>query len=256
MAGSYRADGLVLRRTKLGETDLIVTLLTDGASQVRAVAKGARRPGSKLAGVVGLGNEGAFLLHEGRNLDTITEGRLRVSRAELALDFDRCVMAEVILDSAADLTAEGEHDPRLLPLTRTALDAVGAAPAERLPLLGAAYLLKAAAMQGYRPCLECCVRCGEELGENPSGRLLFSFEEGGLLCAECAGAGEGRAVDGVLVAWVRALLGLRFDDLLGLAPMEGELRLGNDALEFARQWLEFYPGVRPRALGFALGCSE
>ena len=256
MAGSYRAEGLVLRRTKLGEADLIVTLLTDGTSQVRAVAKGARRPGSKLAGVVGLGNEGSFLLHEGRNLDTIAEGRLQVSRSELALDYERCVMAEAVLDSAAELTAEGEHDPRLLPLTQAALDAVGEAPVERLPLVGAAYLLKAAAMQGYRPCLECCVRCGEGLGENPSTRLLFSFEEGGLLCSTCAEAGEGRPLAGTLVAWVRALLGLRFAELLAMEAVGDELRLGYDALEFGRRWLEFHPGVRPRALGFALGHCE
>ena len=236
MAGSYRAEGLVLRRTKLGEADLIVTLLTDGTSQVRAVAKGARRPGSKLAGVIGLGNEGSFLLYEGRNLDTITEGRLQVSRSELALDYERCVMAEAVLDSAAELTAE--------------------APVERLPLVGAAYLLKAAAMQGYRPCLECCVRCGEGLGENPSTRLLFSFEEGGLLCSTCAEAGEGRPLAGTLVAWVRALLGLRFAELLAMEAVGDELRLGYDALEFGRRWLEFHPGVRPRALGFALGHCE
>ncbi len=253
MAGAYRAEGLVLRRTKLGETDLIVTLLTDGAAQVRAVAKGARRPGSKLAGVVGLGNEGAFLLHEGRNLDTVTEARLLVSRAGLALDFERCVMAEAVLDSAADLTAEGEHDPRLLPLTRTALDAVADAPVERLPLVGAAYLLKAAAMQGYRPCMECCVRCGNEVGEGLSGRLLFSFEEGGLVCPDCADAGEGRVLDAGLAAWVRTLLGLRFADLLALEPLTDELRLGYGVLEFARQWLGFHPGIRPKALDFALG---
>ena len=76
MAGGYRAQGLVLCRTKLGEADLIVTLLCDVGRQVRAVAKGARKPGSRLAGVVGAGNEVSLLLHEGRSLDVITEGRL------------------------------------------------------------------------------------------------------------------------------------------------------------------------------------
>lgn len=90
MAGelSYRAHGVVLRRTKLGETDLVLTLLTDGSTQVRAVAKGARKPGAKLAGVAGLGNEVDLLLRRGRSLDIVTEGTLVVSRAGVAAELE------------------------------------------------------------------------------------------------------------------------------------------------------------------------
>lgn len=256
MAGTYRVEGLVLRRTKLGETDVIVTLLTDGATQVRAVAKGARRPGSKLTGVVDLGNEGSFMLREGRSLDTIAEARLATSRSELAWDYERCIMAEAVLDSAADLTAEGEHDPQLLPLTRTALDALATAALERLALVVAAYLIKAAAMQGYLPCLDQCVRCGGDVGATSAGRMLFSFEEGGLVCAPCADAGQGTVFDAVLMAWVRTLLAMRFSDLLAMESVDDELRLGYDVLEFAREWVGFYPGIRPRALEFVLGGSR
>ena len=51
MAGSrtYRTKVLVLDKTKLKETDLILTLLDERGRQVRAVAKGARKPGGRLA---------------------------------------------------------------------------------------------------------------------------------------------------------------------------------------------------------------
>ena len=51
MAGrrTYHARACVLDRTKLGETDLILTLLSSNGAQLRAVAKGARKPGGKLA---------------------------------------------------------------------------------------------------------------------------------------------------------------------------------------------------------------
>ena len=44
MAGSrtYRTKVLVLDKTKLKETDLILTMLDERGRQVRAVAKGAR----------------------------------------------------------------------------------------------------------------------------------------------------------------------------------------------------------------------
>ena len=51
MAGSrtYRTKVLVLDKTKLKETDLILTMLDERGRQVRAVAKGARKPGGRLA---------------------------------------------------------------------------------------------------------------------------------------------------------------------------------------------------------------
>ena len=46
---TYRARAVVLDRTKRGEQDLILTLLGSDGSQLRAVAKGARKPGGRLA---------------------------------------------------------------------------------------------------------------------------------------------------------------------------------------------------------------
>lgn len=46
MAGpTYSLHAIVLRKTKLGESDLILTLLAEDGRQVRAVAKGARQAG-------------------------------------------------------------------------------------------------------------------------------------------------------------------------------------------------------------------
>ena len=52
MAGSrtYRTKAIVLDKTKLKETaNLILTLVDQTGRQIRAVAKGARKPGSRLA---------------------------------------------------------------------------------------------------------------------------------------------------------------------------------------------------------------
>ena len=46
---TYPLRALVLRRTKLGESDLILTLLAADGSLAKAVAKGARKPTSSFA---------------------------------------------------------------------------------------------------------------------------------------------------------------------------------------------------------------
>lgn len=252
MPGTRHARGIVLRRTKLGETDLIVTFLADEDLQVRAVAKGARKPGARLSGVVNLGNEVDVLLYAGRNLDMVTDGTLVRSRAGLARDLERSAMAEALLDCAAELTAEGEHNPNLLPLTSTALDAIDAAAIARLPLVGAAYILKATSMQGFRPSFDVCSACGRPVDVAGERLVSFSLADGGVLCADCAGAASGVLVDANLIAWARSLIGMRFADILALPEQPGETELGLDMLEFCRKWLEYYPGVHPRALDFVL----
>src|SRR5919201_1208039 len=49
---TYRAEAIVLKGMDLGEADRIVTLYTRYFGKLRAIAKGARRPTSRLAGHV------------------------------------------------------------------------------------------------------------------------------------------------------------------------------------------------------------
>ena len=46
---TYKTLALVLRKTKLGERDLIVTLLAESGALLKCVAKGARKPGGSFA---------------------------------------------------------------------------------------------------------------------------------------------------------------------------------------------------------------
>ena len=255
---SYRARAVVLRRTKLGETDLIVTLLTDGTSQVRAVAKGARKPGARLAGALGLGSEAELLLRRGRSLDIVSEATLVRSREACACELERSAMMDVVLEVADALTAEGQHGPALLPLTTTALEALeptATGPGARvglLPLLGAAYVLKAVYMQGYRPQLDACMLCGEPVGLDREGSVWVAPAEGGLVCEGCLAGVAATRWPARVVAWARSLIGMRFSEVLALPAAPGEASLGLDVLEFCRDWLAHYPGTRPRSLDFVL----
>ena len=213
MSGKFKAHGIVLRRTKLAECDLIVTLLADCAGQLRVVAKGARKPSAKLAGAMNLGNEVELLVSEGRGLPIVSEARLVRSHANVAADYDRAVLVDAALDCACELTVEGNHDPRLLPLLAASLEALEAAPSPVLPLLTAAFIFKAAAMQGFRPCLDTCVRCGEPVELAQAGRVAFDISEGGVVCPECACAAAIKTMDASMLSWTRALISLRLADI-------------------------------------------
>jgi len=46
----YQTEAIIIKKTKLGEADRILTLYTPGLGKIQAVAKGVRRPKSKLSG--------------------------------------------------------------------------------------------------------------------------------------------------------------------------------------------------------------
>ena len=86
----YRDSGVVLRVTKLGEADRIVTLLTRRTGRVRAVAKGVRRTKSKFGGRLEPFSHVDAQFYAGRNLDIVTQAEsLDAFGPALATDYGR-----------------------------------------------------------------------------------------------------------------------------------------------------------------------
>src|SRR5512142_2390642 len=71
----YRTRGFVLKRWDLGEADKILTIYTPNVGKIKAVAKGVRRPGSRLGGHVDDFAYADMLLARGRDLDVVTQSQ-------------------------------------------------------------------------------------------------------------------------------------------------------------------------------------
>ena len=83
---SYSTEAITLKRTDLGEADRIVTLFTPGKGKYHAIAKGTRRPVSKLAGHLELLSRSQLQLALGRNLDIVTQAEGRENFLHLRSD--------------------------------------------------------------------------------------------------------------------------------------------------------------------------
>lgn len=70
---TYSTPALVLKRTNFGEADRLVTLLTEKYGRVTAIARGVRKPLSKLRGFLELLTYGDFRLAEGKTFYTVVE---------------------------------------------------------------------------------------------------------------------------------------------------------------------------------------
>jgi DNA repair protein RecO (recombination protein O) len=186
---TYPLRALVLRKTKLGEADTIVTLLAEDGRQVRAVAKGVRRTKSKIGSRVEPYAVVDLLLATGRNLEVVQEVETVAPHEAIRSDYDRAAAAAVVADLLDKVSVEGQVEPKTFPLALTTLDVMETAQPADLRALVLAFLVKALAMQGYRPTLDTCARCACEATD----ATMFSVESGGVLCDAC-----GRVADGAM----------------------------------------------------------
>src|SRR4030042_4626425 len=108
----YKTEAIVLRQRKLGEADKIVTLFTPNYGKLEAVAKGVRRPKSRLAGHLEVLTYTSAMLAQGRNLDVVTQAQVIESFAPLRDDLhrlSRALYAAELVDRFSPEGAESYH---------------------------------------------------------------------------------------------------------------------------------------------------
>ena len=242
---TYRCRAIVLGRTKLAEHDLIVTLLADTGQQVRVVAKGARKPGGRLASKVEYFSEAELLVARGRNLGIISEASLANAHAALRGDPERSAAAFVVLEVARLTCFEDADDPYLFAICSRALRACEETQSqETLDTVVAAYVFKVMAHSGWRPELDRCVLCGDE------DVSFFSSSSGGLVCSSCVRSIEGGVEMGMHeIRWLRFLIRATFDELISTSiDQETSLLL----LSLAHSWAATHLDARLRAFEFLM----
>jgi DNA repair protein RecO (recombination protein O) len=177
---SYQTQGIILRQTKLGEFDKIVTIYTPEFGQLRAVAKGACRPKSKLGGNVEPLTYSLMLLAKGRNLDIVTQSQTINGFLALKSDLWHMACGLYILELIDSFTVEGGENRPLFDLLLDTLNQLSEPDSNETALRY--FELHLLHYLGYRPQLRRCVSC--DLPLKPVVNF-FSPSKGGLLCPHC-----------------------------------------------------------------------
>ena len=242
---TYSLRALVLRRTKLGESDLILTLLSEDGSQKRAVAKGARRPKSSFAARTEPFCVIDALCATGRSLDILKEARLVAAH-------DASAAAAPVAELLARMSQRDLANPRLFQSAMRMLDAMDGADDSHRAALSAAELLKILAFSGLRPSLEICVGCGEPVALTEGARLPFSAAGGGVLCESCRGLDESVLVDAGTLCWAQYFLTTPFDAIAeGPADLTGTFAV----LHLVQDLVRAHIGSSLKSLEFLFTCG-
>jgi DNA repair protein RecO (recombination protein O) len=177
---SYPTEGIILKQTKLGESDKIVTIYSPEFGKLRAVAKGACRPKSKLGGNVEPLTHSLMLLAKGRNLDIIIQSQTINGFLALKSDLWRMACGLYILELVDSFTIESGENAPLFDLMLDVLNQLS--EMDRNEAILRYFELHLLHHLGYRPQLRRCVNCDSPLKPVVN---FFSPSNGGVLCPHC-----------------------------------------------------------------------
>lgn len=169
-----------MRSRKYLEADSLLTLLTRNKGKVGAIAKGVRKINSALRGGVQVFTFNDMLLAEGKNLDVVTQSQCLEAFTPLQSQMEAMTAACYWSELIEAMTPEGQGDEALFHLALAGYHLLCLNPVE---LTVRALEIRLLTLQGYRPCLEKCVSCGNV--NMQSGPVTFSVPLGGLLCSKC-----------------------------------------------------------------------
>jgi DNA repair protein RecO (recombination protein O) len=176
----YTDEGVVLRTTKLGEADRIITLLTRDHGKIRAVARGVRRTKSRFGARLEPFMRDQLQVARGRTLDVVSQAVCVGAYADvICRDYDAYLNANLIVETADKLvTSEEESVREQYRLLIAALAALSRAerPAWQI---GQSYVLRSLHHAGWSPRLNACVVCGRR-----DNLQWFSVPLGGVVCSD------------------------------------------------------------------------
>jgi DNA repair protein RecO (recombination protein O) len=224
----YVTDAIVLSRFDFGEADRILTLLTPELGKIKAIAKGIRRPTSRIGGALEPLAELRVQLARGRTFDVVTQVTMQHAwlglRGRLEVTATAWYCAEL-----AERSLEERH--AALPvylLLRRAYELLDASMAAAR--VARWFEMRLCEELGVRPEVDRCVECNRLLAPDDPVRWVPAL--GGALCGDHPGpsavvAGLSTEALKVLKAYqrmdVEALAGLRLPPAV---EREVEERLG------------------------------
>ena len=215
---TYSASTIVLKRIDLGEKDRILTLFTREHGKLSAVAKGCRRPGSKLGGASEPFTYSRMFLSTGRDLDVLTQAEIKESFPNVKSAVLSVAHGVYLLELVNSFIDQRQPNPDIFD---TLLSAMYVLESGTDPEVTARYFeIQLLSILGYEPHVEACLRCGRQIGRSalrqaqdapsaqrdPKEKVSFSPALGGIICAECGNPpSDAIPVPGAAASYVTAL---------------------------------------------------
>jgi len=227
-----RDEAVVLRTYRLGESDRIVVFWGRESGKMRSIAKGVRKPGSKIGGgLEPLAHVDVYLAQGRGDLRIVRQATHRSRFAVVKASFDRINAGYAIVEAVDAIPADDVPDEAIFTMLVRALETLDRE--EFFPtLVPAAFFLKLLAHDGSEPVVDFCVNC-----QSPGPLVAFDAANGGTTCAQCR---TGRSLSAGALSLLRRLCG---GDLASVLREENP-PAGGEVAALAQESLERHFGKR------------
>ena len=173
-----KCEGIIIRTTNYGETNKIVTIYTREWGKVGVMARGAKKPSSRLAAVTQPFTYGYFLVQRSTGLGSLQQGEMISSMRSIREDIFLTAYASYIVDLTDKAVDDRKPNPFLFELLFQTLNFIN--EGYDAEIIVNIFEMKMLNSLGLYPVLNQCAIC-----KNTDGHFSFSIREGGLICHRC-----------------------------------------------------------------------
>jgi DNA repair protein RecO (recombination protein O) len=176
-----KTHGLVLKNINFGEADKIITLFSNNLGKIQVLAKGCRKPKSRLLSASQMFCLGEYVLFKGKgSMYILSQCDVQQTFYNLRTNLERLGAASYILNLCQEVIQEQEGNTPLFALTVSCLSLLCYSDTQSFVIVKA-FEVKMLSIIGYKPHTTSCVLCSGDL----NGQIAFSTRLGGVACEEC-----------------------------------------------------------------------
>lgn len=181
---NFVTDAINLKSYNLSESDKIIVMYSKDKGLIKGVAKGVKKPKSKLGARMDMFVANKLMLYKGKSLDRICQADVLNTFNKTRHDMDKIFYSMYISEVVNNFGVE--NDPcseEVYDLLYKSLNKISEAQSKEEILIAAIkFQLKMMQISGFGIELNTCLCCREEIGEE---NMHFSSRMGGVICSEC-----------------------------------------------------------------------
>lgn len=181
---NFVTDAINLKSYNLSEADKIIVMYSKEKGLIRGVAKGVKKPKSKLGARMDLLVANKLMLYKGKTLDRICQAEALNTFNKTRQDMDKIFYSMYITEVVNNFGVEDDPCSKdIYNLLYKGLERI-ANSENKIEILIAVlkFQLKMMQISGFGIEFNTCLCCGESIG---SENMYFSAKTGGVVCSHC-----------------------------------------------------------------------
>ena len=181
---NYVTEAINLKSYNLNDADKIIVMYSKENGLIKGVAKGVKKPKSKLGARMDLLMANSLQLLKGRSMDTIIQAQTLNNFKKTREDIDKLMLSSYVSELIVNFGEGSESaSEEIYELLYKALNRISDSVEKKDALIAVIkFQLKILLIMGFCVELDTCLCCRERVLDD---ELYFSSKMGGILCKEC-----------------------------------------------------------------------